>query len=286
LDLAPIDRATLAYLATALAFNLALGPREPPASWLLPAGVGLAAIVAGVIAPRARRWGEAGRFLGEFYPLLIAPALYTHVGLVNAARGVSHDALVQGWEQALFGAQPSLAWIRSFPSPAWSTLMHGAYLSYYGILAAAPLAPWLAGRRAAARTTLFLTMAAFYLCYAIFLAFPVAGPRYSFSPAANAATAAPLAALTHRLLEAGSAWGTAFPSSHVAAAVVASTCAFRAMRPLGCALLPLAVLLSLATVYCQLHYAVDALAGAAVAAAVLLAAGAAGYDSARNLRHP
>jgi membrane-associated phospholipid phosphatase len=164
--------------------------------------------------------------------------------------------------------------------------MHGAYLSYYGILAAAPLGPWLAGRRAAARTTLLLTMAAFYVCYAIFLAFPVAGPRYFFSPAANGATATPLAVLTHRLLEAGSAWGTAFPSSHVAAALVASACALRALRPLGGVLLPLAVLLSLATVYCQLHYAVDALAGAAVAAAVLLAAGAAGYDSARNLRHP
>jgi membrane-associated phospholipid phosphatase len=282
LDLAPIDRVTLAYLATALAFTLAVGPRTAPSSWLLPTGLALAAIVAGVIAPRARRRGGAGRFLGEFYPLLMAPALYTHVGLVNRARGVSHDVLVQGWDQALFGTQPSLEWIRAFPSPPWSALMHGAYLSYYGILAAAPLGPWLAGRRPAARTTLLLTMATFYLSYACFLAFPVAGPRYFFSPAANAATATPLAALTHRLLEAGSAWGTAFPSSHVAAALVASICAWRALRPLGSVLLPLAVLLSLATVYCQLHYAVDALAGAVLAAAVLLAAGAAGYDSARN----
>ena len=111
----------------------------------------------------------------------------------------------------------------------------------------------------------------------------MAGPRYFFSPASNAATATPLALLTHRLLEAGSAWGTAFPSSHVAAALVASICALRALRPLGSVLLPLAVLLSLATVYCQLHYAVDALAGVFVAAAVLLAGRAAGYDSgARN----
>ena len=161
MDLAPIDRATLAYLAVALAFNLAIGPREAPSSWLLPTGLVLTAIGVGVIAPRARRWSAFGRFLGEFYPLLMAPALYTHVGLVNTARGASHDVLVQAWEQALFDRQPSLAWIRAFPSPAWSTLMHGAYLSYYGILVAAPLVPWLAGRRAAARTTLLLTMATF-----------------------------------------------------------------------------------------------------------------------------
>jgi membrane-associated phospholipid phosphatase len=151
--------------------------------------------------------------------------------------------------------------------------MHAAYLSYYGILAAAPLVPWLAGRRPAARTTLLLTMATFYVCYAIFLVFPVAGPRYLFAPARNAATDTPLTVLTHRLLESGSAWGTAFPSSHVAAALVASACAFRALRPLGAVLLPLSALLSLATVYCQLHYAVDALAGAALASAVLLASG-------------
>jgi membrane-associated phospholipid phosphatase len=277
--LAPIDRATLAYLAVALAFTLANGPRRLPAAALLPAGLGLAAVVAGLVAPRARRAGRLGRFLAEFYPLLLTGGLYTHVGLVNAARGVSHDGIVQSWEQALFGGQPSLAWIRAFPSPAWSTLMHGAYLSYYAILVAAPLGLWLSGRRAAARATLLLTMTSFYLCYATFLAFPVAGPRYSFPAAGNAATGVPLAVLTHRLLEGGSAWGTAFPSSHVAAALVAAACAWRAWRPLGAVLVPLALLLSLATVYGQFHYAIDSLAGAALAALVLGAARRAGYDS-------
>ena len=112
-------------------------------------------------------------------------------------------------------------------------------------------------------------MVAFYLCYAVFLAFPVAGPRYLFPAALNAATAVPAARLTQRLLEGASAWGTAFPSSHVAVALVAAVCAWRAWRALGAVLLPLALLLALATVYCQLHYGVDALAGAALAAAVL-----------------
>ena len=52
------------------------------------------------------------------------------------------------------------------------------------------------------------------------------------------------------------------------------------LRPLGAFLLPAAVLLSLATVYCQFHYAVDALAGAALALAALFADRRAGYDSA------
>jgi membrane-associated phospholipid phosphatase len=158
--------------------------------------------------------------------------------------------------------------------------MHAAYLSYYVILASAPLGLWLKGRREAARGAILLMMATFYACYAAFLAFPVAGPRYVFPPAANAATASPVAVVAHRLLEGGSAWGAAFPSSHVAVALVAAACAWRGFRPLGAALVPAAVLMSLGTVYGQFHYAVDVLAGTALAAAVLIAGRRAGYDSA------
>jgi membrane-associated phospholipid phosphatase len=189
---------------------------------------------------------------------------------VNSAGGVAHDALVQHWEQALFGTQVSLAWIRSFPSPSWSTLMHAAYLSFYPILAAAPLGLWFSGRRAASRATVLAMMSTFYVCYAFFFCFPVAGPRCSFAMAENAATAVPLAVFSHRLLEGASAWGTAFPSSHVAAALVAAVCAWRSWRPLGAVLLVAAVLLTLATVYCQFHYALDALVGVVLAAIVLI----------------
>jgi membrane-associated phospholipid phosphatase len=268
--LAPLDRATLAYVAVASAFTLWRWPAGLLMAGLLPVGLALLALTAAVLAPRARRDGALGQLLGEFYPLILTVALYTHVGLLNAARGVAHDAVVQGWETALFGSQPSLEWIRARPWPAWSTVMHAAYLSYYLILTLAPGAPWLTGHRDAARRTLFLMMTTFYVCYVAFLAFPVAGPRYRFPLPQNEATAVPLALFTHRLLAAGSAWGTAFPSSHVAVAVVAGGCAWRASRPLGAVLLPGAALLAVATVYGQFHYAVDALAGAALGGLVLL----------------
>jgi membrane-associated phospholipid phosphatase len=268
--LAPIDRATLAYLAAALAFTLAHRPRALPLLAVLLCVLAAMAVLATVLAPRARRGsGPLGQLLAEIYPLALTPVLYTHIGLVNIAHGVAHDTLVQHWEQALFGVQLSLAWIRDFPSAAWSTLMHGAYLSYYPILAAAPLGLWYSGRRRESRAAVLAMMTTFYACYAFFLLFPVAGPRYCFAVADNAATAVPLAVFSRRLLEMGSAWGTAFPSSHVAAALVAAVSAWRGWRPLGAVLLVAAVLLTLATVYCQFHYAVDALAGAVVAVLVL-----------------
>lgn len=271
--LAPIDRVTLAYVAVALGFTLARGPRTWPASLLLPLGLVLTGVIAALLAPPARRGGAAGRFLAEFYPMLLMTGFYTEIGQVNLAAGVVYDALVQRWEETLFGTQVSLAWIRSWPSPSWSTLMHAAYLAYYFVLAGSSLSLWCSGRRAAARSTVLAIMGTFYLCYVSFLSFPVVGPRYLFPMAENAATGVPLAVFANRFLETGSAWGTAFPSSHVAAALVAAVCAWQGWRPLGRVLVPVSVLLAFSTVYCQFHYAVDALAGTLLAGLVLLAFG-------------
>jgi membrane-associated phospholipid phosphatase len=181
---------------------------------------------------------------------------------------VSHDVLVQGWEEALFRGQPSLDWIRSDTWTWLSWPLHAAYLSYYVILAGAPLGLLLMGRRPEAAGAATLIMAAFYACYSVFAWFPVAGPRYTFTLAHNAATATLPARVTQQLLNSASAWGTAFPSSHVAAALTAGLAAGRGSRALGLALTAAAVLLALGTVYGQFHYAVDAIAGAAVAALV------------------
>lgn len=267
-----LDRLTIVFAAL---FSAAVVLRWPdgrpfPAGLLLfAAGLVLTALA----APRLRERGGVAGFFGEFYALVLAVFMYTAVGVLNRAAAVSHDLTVQAWEEALFGAQPSLDWIRSASWTWLSWPMHLAYLSYYFIVAGAPLGLLLLGRRREAAGAATLIMAAFYVCYSIFAFFPVAGPRYAFTLARNAATANAAARLTQDLLNSASAWGTAFPSSHVAAAVTAGLAAWSGWRPLGAVLVPLALLMTLGTVYGQFHYAVDALAGLLVAAAVFLARG-------------
>ena len=122
---------------------------------------------------------------------------------------------------------------------------------------------WFSGRREAARHTILGVMITFYLCYVVFLFYPVAGPRYAFELPHNAATAVGPARLTQWLLDRGDSWGAAFPSSHVAASVVATGFALRYWRPLGFALLLPTTGLVLGVVYGQFHYGVDALSGLA-----------------------
>lgn len=262
-----LDRFTIVFAAL---FSLAVVARWPsgrpfPAALFLFAA---SLVLLAVAAPRLRARGGAARFLGDFYALILALLMYTAIGVLNRAAGVSHDLQVQRWEQALFGGQPSLDWIRAQPWPWLSWPMHLAYLSYYLILAGAPLGLLVSRRPQQARDAATLIMCVFYVCYSTFAFFPVAGPRYLFPLAHNVATAVWPARATQQLLNSAGAWGTAFPSSHVAAALVAGLAAWRGWRPLGAVLIPAAVLLALGTVYGQLHYAIDAVAGALVAAGV------------------
>src|SRR5207237_8153610 len=108
-----------------------------------------------------------------------------------------------------------------------------------------------------------------HLCYVVSLSFPVAGPRYAFDLAHNAATDVWPARATQWLLDRGDSWGAAFPSSHVAAAVVAAVCALRYWRRLGLVLAPFTIGLVLSVVYGQFHYAEDAVAALVVAGSAL-----------------
>jgi len=262
----PLDAWTLAYLVVATVVLLVRWAHLPR-PWLLAGGhAALLAIIVGATELRRRR---PGAFLAEFYPVIVVTLLYTEVGALNTAMGVSHDTLVQSWDRAVFGGQPSLDWIRAQPWPWMSAILHLAYMSYYVIVPGAPLGLWLSGRREASRETLLRIMATFYVCYTIFLLFPVAGPRYLFPMAENAATAVAPAQWVHAILKSGSAWGTAFPSSHVAVSFVAALSALLGWRKLGVPLLALSVLLALGTVYGQFHYAIDAVAGAVVGVAML-----------------
>ena len=205
-----------------------------------------------------------GQFFHDFYPIILLLAFYGAIGVITmrleAADIYARDAVVQKWELAIFGSQISYEWIRRAPSVFWSGLFHLAYLGYFPILVAGPLALWLRGNRHGARRTVLYTMMAFVPCYLIFVMFPVAGPNWIFPEPTGAVRDVWSAQIVYDVLE-GSSFGAAFPSSHVAAtgAVVMATLYER--RGLGLALLGPAFLLVIGTVYCQMHYGVDVLAG-------------------------
>jgi membrane-associated phospholipid phosphatase len=116
-------------------------------------------------------------------------------------------------------------------------------------------------------------MTTFVVCYLAFIFFPVAGPYYVFPRPDAWFTDNVFARLVYNTLATGSSYGAAFPSSHVAATVAAALSAAPGSKRLALALGLPAALLTVAVVYCQMHYAVDAVAGLLVGAIVAAGVG-------------
>jgi membrane-associated phospholipid phosphatase len=268
--LTPTDWLLTGYLAVLTIVVAARGPLADGHPWLLLSHGLFAAMLLGFSRVPADR--GIARVLHAFYPLILLAGLYSAIGVLNDGRGVdailARDAVVQRWEAALFGGQPAYDWIRRAPSVFWSGLLHLAYLSYYPLILLP--GPILAtrGRWSDARQVVFATMLAFVACYLVFILFPVAGPNYAFPHPTGPVREVWSARLVYHLLAGGSSVGAAFPSSHIAATLATTLAAWRAWPAMGRTMLIPFLLLCVAVVYCQMHYAVDALSGIVVGVAV------------------
>ena len=204
----------------------------------------------------------------EWLPLIAIPLLYSELPHIAAPR--LYDPTVQQWEATMFGASPARTAATNWPFPVLSELLHAGYISYYAIIFGPPLWLYLRGQRDFFRNTVAGLMTTFALCYAVFILFPVAGPRYEW-PAPAGSFDGPVRRLVLGVLTAGSAKGTAFPSSHVAVATVQSLLAFRWSVRAGVGLSVLTTMLAFGAVYGGFHYAVDVVAGGGVGLALGLA---------------
>jgi len=263
--LRPVDRLLAGYLTIISLVAAARAPQQPECWWLLVAH-GLFGVLLVLISRPGL--GPVGRTIRELYPLILLPALYSELDVLNSPSVAVHDALVQHWELLVFGAQVSRRWWEAAPSVLWSSIFHAAYLSYYLIISAPALYFAGKGDLPAVRRFVLIVITTFIVCYLFFVFFPVAGPYYEFPRPPAWFTANLPARLAYEALASGSSYGAAFPSSHVAAALAATLAAMRASRRLGLVLLVPTALLTLGVVYCQMHYGVDALAGLAVGGGV------------------
>jgi membrane-associated phospholipid phosphatase len=257
--LRPVDRLLAGYLAVVSVVALVRAPGQPGCWWLLAAHALFGVLLYLVTRPGL---GPLGRTIRELYPLLLLVGLYSEIDVLNGAGGRPvYDAIVQRWELAMFGTQLSAEWWRAMPSRFWSSALHAAYLSYYLIVVAPAFYFTLRRDLEALGHFVLVVMTTFVACYLVFIFFPVAGPYYVFPRPDAWFTDNVFARMAYNTLATGSSYGAAFPSSHVAAAVAATLSAARGTKGLAWALGPPTVLLTVAVVYCQMHYGIDAVAG-------------------------
>jgi hypothetical protein len=266
----PIDRLTLGFIVLFAAILLSHAGEVKALPWLLLGDALVVVLV--LLLRRLPAEGLVADVLGGAYPLVLASAFYWQLGDMHRDIGRLYDALVQRWELALFGAQVSATWHVRAPYPLLAAVLHFCYGSYYWILLIVPLWLLIRGKREAFRRAVFCSALAMYVCFLIFGVFPVAGPYFTFPAPTGAVVDNWPARYVYFMLGTGTSIGTAFPSSHIAVSWVTVYAAWRDARRLALVLAPIAVGLALGTVYGQFHYAVDALAGAVLAVALMAAA--------------
>ena len=255
-----------------------------PAAWplLMAVHVGLGfVLLTGRLEPLRQRGrsGPAGvprvlrtalGHLADWYPLILLPLLYWELPLLNRAiwGGNYFDLLVQGWEVAVFGGQPSVTMSHRWSSLLLSETLHLAYLSYYPILYVFPGVVYALRGREAFLDTLFGMMLGFAVHYAIFIVFPVKGPYFVFPAPGEPQSTGALYQTVQFVLGTGASAGTAFPSSHVAISTVQATNAARHLRAAVPILTVCALGIAVGAVYAGIHYAVDVVVGLGTGLAV------------------
>ena len=177
--------------------------------------------------------------------------------------GGVEDALVRA-DVVLLGSSP--AWsLEAIHAPWLTELLAYAYATMFFLPLAVLLVLHARRRDRELRHVALSLQLAFYLGFTIFLLVPARSPDvvYEFAPLAG-----------HGFYERSmAAWRSlqavtydAFPSMHTAISTLAIVHAFRLRLRMWIVMLPIVVLLQLATLYLRQHYFVDLIAGWTVAA--------------------
>lgn len=196
------------------------------------------------------------------------------------------DYLFAGWEQQLFGCQPSLLFSQVCPWGWFSELMCLGYVSYFPLMVLL-LLYYFFRRYEEFNMASFVLISSFFIYYTVFVLLPVTGPQFYYLAVGTDKIAAGIFPnlgdyfLTHSERMAAPGWSdgffyhlldithdagerptAAFPSSHVGVTTVIMLLAIHARsKALVFSMLPFYILMCLSTVYIYAHYVIDAIAG-------------------------
>lgn len=283
-----VDYATQAYVVlVGLLILTRHGDRLPHWPWLFAGHLAaLAGIHLLVTAEGAGRGGLVIGWVRQFYPILMFTAFYREAAELNRLISPEYlDPVLIRAEERLFGMQPSLVLMERWPQRWVAEILYGAYFSYYLMIGGLGVTFLIRDRRQFAHYVTVISLV-FYVCYLVFIACPIIGPPLFhldwkalgipsevipavIPPPPESVRSAWFFVLMRWIYDLFEAPGAAFPSSHVAVAVV--TLYFsRTYLPRFAGFHAVAVgLLCVATVYGRYHYVLDVVAGLATAAVLL-----------------
>jgi membrane-associated phospholipid phosphatase len=223
--------------------------------------MGIVALVAG-ISPKL----PLLKFLNRWYPFSFVPLFFAVLQyLIPPLRGTNLDPQLIRLDFFLLGEHPTI-WFEKFYSPFVTELLQLSYLTFYFLPLLILIPLYNRGDLQKFDRFSLAVLSTFYLSYFGYLIFPALGPRYYLAHLHST----PLHgtgiyyAVKNALNGLENIQWDAFPSGHVAIAMIFSHFAFRYFRRIFYFTLPVIALLFISTVYLRYHYVIDIFAGIAI----------------------
>jgi hypothetical protein len=262
----PADWVVAAYNASLAVLWSRSAAEHTAARWL--AALHLAAVTIPFLVARLPATGGGfAAALAEWYPLawvaIAWPELDVHTRFVSTA---ANDAWLLRVDHAVFGAHLNQTWVAAMPQTGFSELLYGLYASYYLLMIGVPILIMLHPSVALRRESLFRLTLAYFACFSVHAWMPTIGPAVMGLATPESVSRGLIYRMDHFIEKNGDSLGSAFPSSHVAAAITLTWVAWRlGRRRIAVVAGALAVGIMGGTVYTQNHFAIDSLAGAVLA---------------------
>ncbi|MEI7703194.1 MAG: phosphatase PAP2 family protein [Deltaproteobacteria bacterium] len=267
---APLDRMMLTFIAFLAVVAAAVHPES--LHFLVLLGLMALAFVGAAL------WGrrsELGRVAHAFMPLPIVVTIFNVAGpLIGELNPARFDATMAAIDASWFGPLVP-AWRHLLGRPTWLT--DGAslfYVSYYFIPFGMCIALWVQRRWKDFDDLAFGLITTLLLSYIGYFLVPTTGPRVPTELELQVLGGGTFSARVRDFLRAAEVNQLdAFPSGHTALSLVYLGYGWR-LFPSWKMRVPLAISvvgIIFATVYLSLHYAIDLLAGALLAASIPLA---------------
>jgi membrane-associated phospholipid phosphatase len=180
--------------------------------------------------------------------------------------GASFDQFFARLDYLIFRFQPAIEFSQHFEGiPLVNEMFFCSYFFYYALVSTGVWFLFARRRYPEAVRMLFIISASFLILYVWFLFFPVKGPKYYFGELHQIWYSNFRGYFFTRVMKEmfnnTNLGGAAFPSSHVALAIISIVLNWRHNRFVVPIYLPLTVLIFVSTIYLYAHYFVDLPAG-------------------------
>jgi membrane-associated phospholipid phosphatase len=217
---------------------------------------------------RSRAWARIWRVTRDWLPAILSIGIYEslkHLHLNEIILWLGNtpkDDLMIRIDRVMFGGHVSV-WLQQFISPSLTLFMMLVYyVGYYVYPAVVAVVLYLFRPRAAFREVMLAFLATAFIGYTLYILVPVAGPRFELTHLYHTTFVDKWTLQQWQDLNRFDY--DCFPSLHTAIPLVVTVIAFRHVRWLGWVLLPFVLATVLSTLYLQMHYLIDVLAGIAL----------------------